>query len=90
MEVPTRPALVARVWRLPELQESYRSHQKVIQTSRHHDNLLAVYVGFGKTRELIARKYDWPSLLKDVESLYQRMQHLFDFQRVPIVGRTSR
>lgn len=38
---------------------------------------LAGHVSFDKTRELIARKYYWPLLREDVESLYQRMQRLF-------------
>ena len=36
--------------------------------SRHHDNLLADHFGINKTRELIGRKYYWPSLRKDVEA----------------------
>ena len=36
--------------------------------SRHHDNLLAGHFGIDKTRELIGRKYYWPSLRKDVEA----------------------
>ncbi len=35
--------------------------------SRHHDDPLAGYFGIDKTRELIARKYYWPTLLRDVE-----------------------
>ena len=36
--------------------------------SRHHDDPLAGHFGFDKTRELITRKYYWPSLRKDVEA----------------------
>ena len=36
--------------------------------SRHHDNLLAGSFGFDKTQELIAWKYYWPSLQKDIEA----------------------
>ena len=44
---------------------------KVIWTeliSRHHDDLMASHFGINKTRELIGRKYYWPSLKKDVEA----------------------
>ena len=44
---------------------------EVIQTefiSQHHNNLLASHFGINKTRELIGRKYYWPSLRKDVEA----------------------
>ena len=44
---------------------------EVIRTeliSRHHDNPLVGYFGIDKTRELIGRKYYWPSLKKDVEA----------------------
>ena len=36
--------------------------------SRHHDDPLAGHFGIDKTRELIGRKYYWPSLKKDVEA----------------------
>ncbi len=36
--------------------------------SRHHDDPLAGYFGINNTRELIARKYYWPSLQTDVEA----------------------
>ena len=35
--------------------------------SRHHDNPLVDYFGIEKTHELIARKYYWPILRRDVE-----------------------
>ena len=35
--------------------------------SRHHNNPLADHFGIEKTRELIARKYYWPTLHHDVE-----------------------
>lgn len=43
---------------------------EVIQTeliSRHHDNPLADHFGIDITRELIARKYYWLTLHRDVE-----------------------
>ena len=36
--------------------------------SRHHDDPLVGHFGIEKTRELIGRKYYWPSLRRDVES----------------------
>ena len=36
--------------------------------SRHHDDPLVGHFGIDKTRELIGRKYYWPSLRRDVES----------------------
>ena len=36
--------------------------------SRHHNDPLAGHFGFDKTRELIAGKYYWPNLRKDVEA----------------------
>ena len=36
--------------------------------SRHHDNLLASHFGIEKMQELIARKYYWPMLQRDVEA----------------------
>ncbi len=44
---------------------------KVIRSkliSRHHDEPLAGHFGIEKTRELIARKYYWPTLQRDVEA----------------------
>ncbi len=44
---------------------------EVIRTeliSRHHDDPLAGHFGIEKTRELIARKYYWPTLSTDIES----------------------
>ena len=35
--------------------------------SRHHNDPLAGHFGIEKTRELIARKYYWPTLRRDVE-----------------------
>ena len=35
--------------------------------SRHHDNPLAGHFGIKKTRKLIARKYYWPTLRRDVK-----------------------
>ncbi len=43
---------------------------KVIRSeliSKHHDDPLAGHFGIEKTRELIARKYYWPTLRRDVE-----------------------
>ncbi len=36
--------------------------------SRHHDNPLISHFDIKKTRELIARKYYWPTLQQDVEA----------------------
>ncbi len=36
--------------------------------SRHHDDPLAGYFGIDKIRELIARKYYWPTFRRDVET----------------------
>ncbi len=44
---------------------------EVIRTeliSRHHDDPLAGHFGIEKTRELIARKYFWPTMRRDVEA----------------------
>ena len=49
---------------LPYVSEIIRS--EVI--SRHHDDPLVGHFGIDKTRELVGRKYYWPSLRKDVES----------------------
>ena len=35
--------------------------------SRHHDDPLAGHFGIEKTRELVARKYYWPTLCHNVE-----------------------
>ena len=48
---------------LPYVPEIIRS--KVI--SCHHNNLLVGHFGIDKTRELVGRKYYWPSLKKDVK-----------------------
>ena len=34
----------------------------------YHNNLLTGHFGINKTKELIGRKYYWPSLRKDVEA----------------------
>ena len=49
---------------LPYVPEIIRS--EVI--SRHHNDLLVGHFGIDKTRELVGRKYYWPSLRRDVES----------------------
>ena len=49
---------------LPYVPEIIRS--EVI--SRHHDDPLAGHFGIDKTKELVGRKYYWPSLRRDVES----------------------
>ena len=36
--------------------------------SRHHDDPLAGHFGIDKTKDLVGRKYYWPSLRKDVEA----------------------
>ncbi len=48
---------------------------KVIRSeliSRHHDDPLAGHFGIEKTRELVARKYYWPTLRQDVEAYVKR------------------
>ena len=49
--------------RLPYVLEIIRS--KMINC--HHNDLLAGHFGIDKTRELVGRKYYWPSLRKDVK-----------------------
>ena len=49
---------------LPYVPEIIRS--EVI--SRHHDDPLVGHFGIDKTRELVGRKYYWPSLRKDVKN----------------------
>ena len=49
---------------LPYIPEIIRSEL----ISRHHDDPLAGHFGIDKTRELIARKYYWPTLRQDVEA----------------------
>ena len=39
--------------------------------SRHYNDPLAEHFGIDKTRELVGRKYYWPSLRRDVESYVQ-------------------
>ncbi len=34
----------------------------------HHDDLLAGHFGIDKIRELIARKYYWPTFRRDIEA----------------------
>ncbi len=44
---------------------------KVIRSeliSRHHDDPLVGHFGIEKTRELIARKYYWPTLQRDLKA----------------------
>ena len=41
-------------------------HSELI--NRHHDDLLAGHFGIKKTRKLVARKYYWPTLRRDVEA----------------------
>ena len=36
--------------------------------SRHHDDPLAGHFGIEKTRKLVARKYHWKTLRRDVEN----------------------
>ena len=49
---------------LPYLPEIIRT--EII--SRHHDDPLAGHFGVEKTRELVARKYYWPTLQADIEA----------------------
>ncbi len=41
-------------------------HSELI--SRHHDDPLAGHFGIEKTRELIVRKYYWPTLRRDIKA----------------------
>ena len=36
--------------------------------SRHHDDPLAGHFGINKTKDLVIRKYYWPSLQRDIEA----------------------
>ena len=36
--------------------------------SRHHDDPLAGHFGIDKTKDLVGRKYYWPSLQRDIEA----------------------
>ena len=40
--------------------------------SCHHNDPLAGHFGIDKTRELVGRKYSWPSLKKDIENYVRR------------------
>ena len=55
---------VLHYWGLPYILETIR--YKVI--SCHHDDPLARHFGIDNTRELVGRKYYWPSLKRNVES----------------------
>ncbi len=51
--------------------QSLPSVPKIIRSeliSRHHDNPFTDHFGIEKIRELIARKYYWPTLQRDVEA----------------------
>lgn len=41
-------------------------YSKII--SYQHDNLLTSYLGIGKTKELIGRKYFWPTFCQDIKA----------------------
>ncbi len=73
----------AMKWRSEGLSEGWEDIEQVLQyqglpyvpkvirselISRHHDDPLAGHFGRKKTRELIARKYYWPTLRQDVEA----------------------
>ena len=58
---------VLQYQRLPYVLEIIRS--EVI--SRHHNGFLARHFGIDKTRELVGRKYYWPSLRRDIKSYVQ-------------------
>ena len=73
----------ARKLRVAELPEGWEDIEGVLQygglpyipeiirselISRHHDDPLAGHFGIDKTRELIARKYYWPTLRQDIEA----------------------
>ena len=59
---------VLQYQRLPYVPEIIRS--EVI--SRHHNDLVVGHFGINKTRELVDRKYYWPSLRKDVDNYVRR------------------
>ena len=50
--------------RLPFIPEAIRTEL----ISQHHNDPLVGHFGIDKTRELVARKYYWPSLRKNVKS----------------------
>ncbi len=63
--------------------------------SRHHDDLLAGHFGIDETRELITRKYFWPTPHCDVEAYVTgcdnclaskavRHKHYSDLQLLPV------
>ena len=54
--------------RLPYVPEIIRSNVII----RHHDDPLVEHFGIDKTRELVGRKYYWPSLRKDVKNYVKR------------------
>ena len=72
---------------------------EVIRTeliSWHHDNFLARYFGINKTKDLVSRKYYWPSVQKDIEAYVKgcdvslslkavRYQPYRDLQLLPIL-----
>ena len=58
---------VLQYQRLPYIPEVIRS--EVI--SCHHNDPVIEHFGIDKTRELVGRKYYWPSLKRDVESYVQ-------------------
>ena len=80
-----------------ELQEGWKDSNGVLQhqgllfvpeiirtklISRHHNDPLARHVGIDKTKELIGRKYYWPSLRKDVESYVKGCDVCLDLKAV--------
>ena len=60
---------VLQYWELPYVPEIIRS--KLI--SCHHDDPLTGHFGIDKTKELVDRKYYWPSLRKDIETILEDM-----------------
>ena len=59
---------VLQYQRLPYVPKIIRS--EVI--SRHHNDPLVGHFGIDKTRELVGRKYYWPSLRKDIKNYVKR------------------
>ena len=70
----------AKILRAGSLSEGWEEVERVLQyqglpyipeiiqsevISRHHNDPLAGHFGIDKTRELVGRKYYWPSLRKD-------------------------
>ena len=88
--VPTRPALVACV-RGYQSCEGTAPPKPTVHTTKSFERsssaaiTTTLYLGFDKTRGLIARKCSWPSLQKDVETNVKG----YDAVSIPKRGGTS-